>query len=161
MKQFPSPPDDEEFLELNHEIKQTLRSNQFNAGKRLAEMQERERYGPYRTFKDYVVAELRLTKQTAYNLIFAHKVDELFREHQCPPPVNERQVRPLKLLGKLATHEAKVIQVWKRACKMSQNNRPTGAMVMYEVKTIVGTVAATCGRERRSSLLPTPKVNRF
>jgi hypothetical protein len=83
-------------------------------------MLERGNYGPYNSFKEYLAGERRTTEVTAFRLIFAHRMDVLFRENGCPPPSSERQVRPLSPLKK----DKQRLLAWTRACKMSKNDNP-------------------------------------
>jgi hypothetical protein len=131
--------EDDEFILLNEEIKKNLRRTQFKAGERLYQMQQRKRghYGPYPTFQDYIKAELRISKMEAYHLIFAHLMDELLRANGCAAPINERQVRPLRVLKE----DAKRVLAWDRACAMTQGRRPTSADVRREVARLFAPAA--------------------
>ena len=111
-----SPSEDEEYVEINAAVKRSLQHHQFKAGDLMAQMLDRGKYGPYASFKDYVVTELRISEVTAHRLIFAHKMEVLLKKNHCQRPLNERQVRPLNILkeGRLQ------VLAWDRACKMKQ-----------------------------------------
>jgi hypothetical protein len=84
---------DEEYQEINEAIKRCTR-DQFKMGAYLLQMLERGNYGPYNTFKEYLEGERRTTEVTGFRLIFAHKMDTLFREHGCPRPAASGRLGP-------------------------------------------------------------------
>jgi hypothetical protein len=56
--------EDEGYYEINEALKHSLQHHQFRAGGFLKQMLERGNYGPYSTFKEYVVGELRISEVT-------------------------------------------------------------------------------------------------
>jgi hypothetical protein len=78
------------------------------------------------------MGELRITEVQAYRLIFAFEVLTLMAKKRLPLPVNERQVRPLRVL----TVESQMLLAWKRACKQKQYGQPTYLDVQREVSLL-------------------------
>src|ERR1700686_1114625 len=106
-------PEDERYVEVTDALKMSLRQGSFRAGELLTQVRQERLFGHWRSFKNFVVGELRITEVQAYRLIFAFEVLTLMAKKRLPLPVNERQVRPLRVL----TVESEIILAWKRACK--------------------------------------------
>ena len=124
--------EDEDYVEINAAVKRSLQHHQFKAGDLMAQMLDRGKYGPYASFKDYVVTELRISEVTAHRLIFAHKMEVLLKKNHCQRPLNERQVRPLNILKESRLQ----VLAWDRACNMKQKGNPTFSDVQREVNRI-------------------------
>jgi hypothetical protein len=130
----PQDSQDEEFIELDQAIKRSLQRFQFKTGGHLQQMLERGKYGSHQTFRDYVVTDLRISEVTAFRLVFAHWVYELFKKRRLKRPLNERQVRPLTRLKK---DEKSIMLAWTRACAQKQKSLPTYSDVTREVNRLV------------------------
>jgi DNA-binding FrmR family transcriptional regulator len=126
------PPEDERYAELTHAIKLSLRQGSFRTGELLTQARDEKLFGHWRSFKNFVVGELRITEVQAYRLIFAFETLTLLASKQLPLPVNERQVRPLRVLPL----ESQIIRAWKRACKQKQHGQPTYLDVQREVNLL-------------------------
>lgn len=126
------PPEDERYLEVTDALKMSLRQGSFRAGELLSQVRQEKLFGHWRSFKNFVVGELRITEVQAYRLIFAFEVLTLMAKKRLPLPVNERQVRPLRVL----TVESQILLAWKRACKQKQFGQPTYLDVQREVNLL-------------------------
>ena len=124
----------DDYVEIDHALKRSLQHHQFKAGGFLQQMLDRGKYGPYETFRDYVVTELRISEVSAFRLIFAFWADELFKKHRLKRPLNERQVRPLSRLKK---DEKSIVLAWTRACAQKQKSLPTASDVTREVNRLL------------------------
>lgn len=129
----PPPPEDERYLEVTDALKMSLRQGSFRAGELLTQVAEEKLFGHWRTFKNYVVGEQRITEVQAYRLMFAFEVLKVMGKKRLPLPVNERQVRPLRILR---TQRDDMILAWKRACKQKQYGQPTYLDVQREVNRL-------------------------
>jgi hypothetical protein len=127
------PPEDERYVEVTHALKMSLRQGSFRSGELLTQVAQEKLYGHWKTFKNYVVGELRITEVQAYRLMFAFDVLQLVASRRLPLPVNERQVRPLRALRK---EKSKMLQAWSRACKQKQYGQPTYLDVQREVNLL-------------------------
>jgi hypothetical protein len=127
-----NPPEDERYLEVTDALKMSLRQGSFRAGELLTQARDEKLFSHWRSFRNFVVGELRITEVQAYRLIFAFEMLTLLASKQLPLPVNERQVRPLRVLPL----ESQIIRAWKRACKQKQHGQPTYLDVQREVNLL-------------------------
>ena len=125
---------DEEFIEIDQAIKRSIQRSQIKTGGFLQQMLDRGKYGSHKTFRDYVVTDLRMSEVTAHRLIFASWVDELFKKRRLKRPLHERQVRPLTRLRK---NPKNLLLAWTRACAQKQKSLPTESDVTREVNRLV------------------------
>jgi soluble cytochrome b562 len=125
--------EDPQFTELQGEFMRKHRAGQFEAGKILQQMSEERIFGPWKTFRNLMEGGLRSTEQRGYQLINGYKNYVLLKEAGCPLPINENQVRPLRLLKK----EPMRIKAWTRAVAQKQTGQPTGEDVQREVSKIL------------------------
>ena len=125
--------EDARYDEVTEELKRSLQQQQFKAGQLLTQVSEEELFGHWGNFRDFVQGELKIAETHAYRLMFAYQCWLLLELSGCPLPINERQVRPLKLLK-----EDKLrVTAWKRACKMKQASTPTHKDVLREVRRLL------------------------
>jgi hypothetical protein len=79
-------------------LKEALLEQSFEAGKLLIELKQEKNYGEWGTFENFVESELRIKPRTAYRLMFAYQIRELFKAHGRLLPVSEGSIRPLSEL---------------------------------------------------------------
>jgi hypothetical protein len=127
------PPEDERYIEVTHALKMSLRQGSFQTGELLTQVREEKLFGHWKTFRNYVVGELRITEVQAYRLMFAFEVLTLLAKKHLPLPLNERQVRPLRALK---DEETNLLKAWNRACKQKQHGQPTYRDVQREVTSL-------------------------
>jgi hypothetical protein len=123
---------DERYAEVTHAIKLSLRQGSFRTGELLTQVRDEKLFSHWRSFKNYVVGELRITEVQAYRLMFAFDVLQLLASKHLPLPVNERQVRPLRVLKS----QRQILVAWRRACKQKQYGQPTYLDVQREVNLL-------------------------
>ena len=79
-------------------LKEALLQQSFEAGRLLMELEQEKDYGEWESFENFVESELRIKPRTAYRLMFAYRMRELFKKHDRLLPVSEGSVRPLSEL---------------------------------------------------------------
>ncbi len=126
-------------------LKNALLHQSFEAGKFLIQLEQEKDYGEWGTFEDFVKGELRIKPRTAYRLMFAHRMRELFKAHGRLLPVSEGSVRPLSELREdrqLAKIKLKLqelhLKAWDNAVLMKQKSTPTGTDVRRAVRRLMG-----------------------
>jgi hypothetical protein len=132
------------FAEIIASLKEALLHRSFEAGKFLIELEREPNYGEWGTFENFVQSELRIKPRTAYRLMFAYEMRELFKEHGRLLPVSEGSVRPLSQLRvdrqrtKITlTLEELQLKAWDIAVSMKQKSTPTGTDVMRAVRRLM------------------------
>ena len=124
--------EDGRYSEIMEALRRSRRRGDFETGMLLAQLFEEKDYGPWSSFKDCVVGELKITERSAYRLIAGFRICVMLKEHDCRLPVNERQVRPLSSLKE--DHQR--VTAWTRACDLKQRSLPSHADVQREVNKI-------------------------
>jgi hypothetical protein len=125
-------------------LKEALLQQSFEAGKLLIELEQEKNYGEWGTFENFVESELRIRPRTAYRLMFAYRMRELFKKHGRVLPVSEGSVRPLSEL-RLDKQRAKIkltleelqLKAWNIAVAMKQRSTPTEVEVRRAVRRLM------------------------
>jgi hypothetical protein len=125
-------------------LKEALLHQSFEAGKFLIELEQEKDYGEWGTFENFVESELRIKPRTAYRLMFAYRMRELFKAHGRLLPISEGSVRPLSELQvdrqrtKITlTLEELQLKAWDIAVAMKQRSTPTGTDVRRAVRRLM------------------------
>jgi hypothetical protein len=131
--------------EIIASLKEALLQKSFEAGKLLIELEQEKSYGEWGTFENFVESELRIKPRTAYRLMFAYQIRELFKAHGRLLPVSEGSVRPLSELRverqrtKITlTLEQLQLKAWDIAVAMKQRSTPTATDVRRAVHRLMG-----------------------
>jgi hypothetical protein len=121
--------------EIIASLKEALLQQSFEAGKLLIELEQGKTFSEWEAFENFVQSELRIKPRTAYRLMFAYKMREMFKKHGRLLPVSEGSVRPLSQLRvdrqrtKIPlTLEELELKAWDIAVSMKQNRRLPGPM---------------------------------
>jgi hypothetical protein len=142
-KDMKQPGEDSRQSELDTAIEQSLQHNQFRTGALLSQARTEKLFSPYGNFRDWVVGRFRMAEQEAYRLLDADSLWHILKKHDCPDPLNERQIRSLATLktrvaGKRVLDEKKIVLAWVRACQQKKESRPTWSDVAREVRRLRG-----------------------